>query len=168
MNGGRVTTGVHWARIVGLFAFWALVGCAAVMGGPIAVLLNIPSLILCLGGTLALALLTYGFAALRHALGALRVLVVNTQPVLLSTVDGTILRGCTGYAYACGALGTILGCVQMMATMDDPTCFGFYFAMCLLPLLYAVLLSEGLLRPAARRVDFLLNEYAESDAQRRS
>ena len=52
-------------------------------------------------------------------------------------------------AVAVGLAGTIIGQVQMLQRLDDPTAIGPALAVALLALLYGVLLSEGLYRPAA-------------------
>lgn len=126
---------------------------AIILGGRLELFFNIPSVVLVVGLTTAIGLMTYGVKDLARALFALRVVVAHMPEGLLCKRDAEILRGLTVYIYASGVIGTSIGIIQMLATLDDPSTVYQGLTVALLTLFYAVLISEGLFRPAARMIE---------------
>ena len=119
--------------------------CAAIMfGGSVLNFIDFPSLTLVLSLTLGVTLWSCSMQdismALRAALfgGSLEESdAVRGQAVFNRAADGAV---------ASGMLGTLIGLVQMLRHLDDPTVIGPAMAVALLTLLYGVLLGELCLR----------------------
>ena len=122
-----------------------LVTCAAMLfGGPLWSFIDLPSLLLVSGVTLGVTVWSCSmqdiFTALSSALfsGPLdEDDAVRGQAVFNRAADGAV---------AAGMLGTIIGLVQMLNHLDDPSVIGPAMAVALLTLLYGVLLGELCLR----------------------
>ena len=109
-------------------------------GRDIAAFMNAPSLLLTVGVTFFLLLGTYGTTFLRFVPdAALTFFTVRDAPNLLFA---DIAKTGSRYILGCGVLGTLIGFVQMLHTLDDPSQVGGGMALSLLTILYAVLSSE--------------------------
>ena len=60
-----------------------------------------------------------------------------------------VLQRAANVAVAAGTIGTIIGLVQMLQNLDDPSAIGPAMAVALLTLLYGLLLGEVVFRSAA-------------------
>ena len=71
-----------------------------------------------------------------------------------------VIRGLITPLYASGMIGTLIGLVQMLATLEYPSQIGAGMAVAMLTILYSVLGAELILRPTAR----VLADLAEAPA----
>ncbi len=139
--------------IIGLGCFFGLLVLAAIMGGAPDTFVDMPSAIIVAGLTLGAGLMAFGFKDLWDGLWALRVFVVRVPDETLGGRQARVLRGLIPPAYAAGALGTIIGMMQMLATLKDLSSVRAGIACDILTVLYAIVLAEGLLRPGARYIE---------------
>jgi flagellar motor component MotA len=110
----------------------------------------------CIGLTLAIGVASFGVDDLLRAVAALRCLVI--KPGAVSQRDVQVVRGLITPLYASGMIGTLIGLVQMLASLKDPSQIGAGMAIAMLTILYSVLGAELILRPAAR----LMADLAEA------
>jgi chemotaxis protein MotA len=198
------------ATIFGLVGGMALVGITIVLGGNVAIFINIPSMILVFGGTMAAILINYPlgdvlsvfntakntfihrltpteslveklveFATIARREGILaleshaedsgddflqksiQLAIDGTPPELIKDVLTTeiafmedrhvmgqsIINNMAAFAPAFGMIGTLIGLVQMLATLDDPSKIGGGMAVALLTTLYGALLANLIFLP---------------------
>ena len=133
--------------LLGGFIIFMVTVAAMLFGGSLVAFINLPSLTLVLGVTLGVTVWSCSmqdvFLALRAALFAESLDESDTargQAVFNRAADGAV---------AAGMLGTLIGLVQMLQRLDDPTAIGPAMAVALLTLLYGVLLGELCLRSMA-------------------
>lgn len=122
-----------------------LVTCLAILfGAPLVTFIDLPSLILVLGATLAV---TVWSCSLQDIFSALRSALLSSSLEEDDAVRGqAVFNRAADGAVAAGTLGTLIGLVQMLQQMDDPSAIGPAMAVALLTLLYGVLLGELCLR----------------------
>ncbi len=130
-------------RIIGFLAFGAVVIAAILLGGDLAAYVNIPYVVLVIGGTGALLLLTLGhdgcFIAMRLAVFGKRS-AEDTQTA--ERGDPVVFfRLAAAYALTLGFVGTLIGLVAMLSNMDDPSKIGAGMAAALLSPLYGGLIA---------------------------
>ena len=198
------------ATVVGLFAGIALVMITIVLGGNVAIFINVPSFIMVVGGTMAATLINFplsdvlsvfntaknsfiqkastteriieklvefatvarreGILALEsHASDAgdeflqksVQLAIDGTAPELIKDILTTeiafmedrhvmgqsIIAAMAAFAPAFGMVGTLIGLVAMLATLDDPSKIGGGMAIALLTTLYGALLANLLFLP---------------------
>lgn len=198
------------ATIIGLIAGISLVAITIIMGGNIAIFINIPSFVLVVGGTLAATLINFpmsdvlsvfntakntfiqrvattehlieklvsfatvarreGILALEsHAADAgdeflqksVQLAIDGTAPELIKDILTTeiafmedrhamgqsILNAMATFAPAFGMIGTLIGLVSMLATLDDPSKIGLGMAVALLTTLYGALMANLIFLP---------------------
>src|SRR5690606_27445486 len=77
----------------------------------------------------------------------------------LSTVSGrqvraaSVLRKCAEVSPAMGLIGTLVGLVQMLGSLDDPATIGPSMAVALLTTFYGALLANMVFMPLAAKLD---------------
>lgn len=198
------------ATLVGLIAGVALVLITIALGGDFGIFIDLPSIILVFGGTIAATLINFplsdvlsvfntakntfvernapteklieklvefatvarreGILALEnHAARAddeflqksIQLAIDGTAPELIKDILTTeiafmedrhsmgqsILAAMAAYAPAFGMIGTLIGLVAMLATLDDPSKIGGGMAIALLTTLYGALLANLILLP---------------------
>jgi hypothetical protein len=103
------------SRLFGLIGFLSLVSLAIVLGGDIGAFVNIPSIIVCLGGTVMLSMFSAGAKDLAHAGKHFRRVfgLESTEPILSSDVE--VVRGAISYLYASGVIGFGIALIQMFS-----------------------------------------------------
>jgi len=146
------------SRLIGAAAFFTLVLVAFAMSGNIGVIFNLPSLIICVGGMISLSMVAYGVERQSRALGLMaRVLLpIYVSSDMFGPADVRVFRGMIASLYASGAVGFMIGVIQMLTQLDDTAAIGPAMAVALLCPFYSLLGAEGLLRPmAAHLVDKL-------------
>jgi hypothetical protein len=127
------------------------------MGGAPGIWVHLPSFLFSVGLIVAPTLTAYGVRALCHALWSIRVLIVNVSPDRISLRDASILRDLSVRLHLAGVIGTLIGLVQLLASIDDPSQLWGGLAVSLLPLFTAFIIAEVILRPAAQRNGFPLD-----------
>lgn len=203
------------ATVIGLVSGIALVMITILMGGNIMLFINLPSVILVMGGTIAATLINFplsdvlsvfnsaknsfihraesaehlierlvefatvarreGILALEsHAEDAgneflqrsVQLAVDGTAPELIKDILTTeiafmedrhamgqgILNAMALFAPAFGMIGTLIGLIQMLATLDDPSTIGAGMAVALITTLYGALMANMLFLPLAGKL----------------
>ncbi len=124
-------------RIVGFFVAFALLGAVVLLSTQFKPLINIPSLLLVIGVGGAGWLLAKGSRGLE--------LAAKTLVGTLHSVDGAeaalVARSGNRAYWWAALLGTLIGLVQMLQRLDDPSTIGPAVAMALLCPFYATLFS---------------------------
>jgi len=203
------------ATLLGIASAFGLVIFAIIMGGGISLFINLPSLMIVLGGTFGATMINY---PIRDVLGALKVVknVFLSKPASLNevvgkfvefagkarregilslesnaktirddffrkgiqlSVDGVepqsikeildteinflrdrhqlgaeIFQTMGAFAPALGMIGTLIGLVQMLQSMDDPNSIGPAMAVALLTTFYGSMLSNLVCLPVAGKL----------------
>jgi len=127
-----------------------LIGAAIALGGPAAIFVNLPSAMVVFGGLVFCLLAHFSFAQVKAAFTA----PFSSAPLEAEARKSAVavLTSARMIAVGLGCVGSLIGLVQMLANMDDPSAIGPAMAVALLTLFYAVLLSELVLGPLAHRV----------------
>lgn len=205
------------ATVSGLICGFALIASAILMGGDSKSFIDIPSILIVFGGTLAVTTTCFSFAEIGHTFkvimktvfygsrdaseAAIQVLqvaemarkqgVLSLQNVLESikndafmhkgismVVDGTpgeeveailrrdmqatvmrhikstgVIRKAGEFAPAMGLIGTLVGLVQMLGHLDDPSTIGPSMAVALLTTFYGAVLANMVLLPLASKLE---------------
>lgn len=207
------------ATVIGLGAGSVLIVAAIVLGGSALIFINVPSLLIVLGGTIAATLIKYSIADMANTVSVIMktFTVRNASPVdlvdrikdmaeiarregllalegkdhgdaflskglslLADGVDASqvvmvldrelqyskerhkkgqsILKGMGATAPAFGMIGTLIGLVQMLASMDDPSKIGPAMAVALLTTLYGAVFANLVFLPLADKLDLRSKE----------
>ncbi|MEK9673840.1 MAG: MotA/TolQ/ExbB proton channel family protein [Rhodospirillaceae bacterium] len=210
-------TTIDGATILGLFVGFALIAVSIVMGGSPGSFLNVPSVLIVIGGTFAITTASFslqemgrtirvasktftrnnrdpssvafqtlqiaemarkqGVLALQNVIGGVR-----SEPLLLigldMVIDGTpgeeveailrrdmqatyqrhqksinVLRRMAELSPAMGLIGTLIGLVQMLGNLDDPSKIGPSMAVALLTTFYGAVLSNMVFTPLANKLE---------------
>ncbi|HYD99914.1 MAG TPA: MotA/TolQ/ExbB proton channel family protein [Alphaproteobacteria bacterium] len=216
--------GLDLSTILGLGAALLLIGLAIAAGGRVAAFFDLPSVLIVLGGTLAVTTASFSFADMarlpgllgrmlatrRHEPGtvgqamldvadlarrqgtpALRALIADMRgdaplaravglvieglpPDQLEHLLGTeyegaaarwrraaaLLRRAAEVAPAMGLIGTLIGLVQMLGRLQEPSAIGPAMALALLTTFYGALLAYVVLQPLAAKLDRAADEEA--------
>lgn len=214
---GRRNRRIDPATLLGLFAAFGLVALAMAIGGSPESFLDAPALLIVLGGTFGVTIVSYSLeevlrtqpiiaktilrsvpqpektaqkmidlAMLSRQQGVLAIedavntdignpfgrhalqMVVDGQPpedieiVLKREIDemshrhyngAGILRKAAETAPAMGLIGTLIGLVQMLGNLDDPSTIGPNMAIALLTTFYGAVLSSMLFAPLASKLE---------------
>lgn len=214
---GSARSSLDLATVIGLVCGFGLITTAIVLGGSPGSFINIPSILIVIGGTLAVttacfSLVEIGRTArvmtktlfrttrdpsdaaihvLQIAETARRQGVLSIQAVLESArmepflhkgmsmvVDGTpgeevetilkrdlyatvqrhmksasVLRKAAEFAPAMGLIGTLIGLVQMLGSLDDPSTIGPAMAVALLTTFYGAVLANMFFSPLASKLE---------------
>lgn len=203
------------ATVVGIVAGFGLIVVSILMGGVPGIFVNIPSIIIVFGGTLASTLINYplrdvlsvlgpvrnaffheerdpadlirklvefatiarkeGILALENHAGdagdeflqkSIQLAIDGTSPELIKDILTTevafmedrhasgqaILSAMGAAAPAFGMIGTLIGLVQMLATMDDPSSIGAGMAVAILTTLYGAIAANVVFLPTAGKL----------------
>jgi chemotaxis protein MotA len=220
----KSSSAVDLATIIGLIAGFGLITAAIVLGGDGLAFLNPPSMLIVIGGTLAVTSMCFTLREMAGSMGilgkaffyssrdpsdaAMQVLEISDmarkngvlslqnmldslkqEPFLykgmLMIVDGTpgeeveailhldrnatiqrhrqganILRKAAEFAPAMGLIGTLIGLVQMLGNLEDPSSIGPAMAVALLTTFYGAVLANMVFSPMASKLE--LNSVAEA------
>jgi len=201
------------ATVIGVVFGTAILLAAIIMGGSAGLFVNIPSILIVVGGTVATAFIRFSMGdvinSIKVALNAFFVKLSNPQEVIqeivnlaniarknglivleqqpiedpflkkaiMYCVDGheaefieevlkkevdltverhevgqNVFKGMGDSAPAFGMIGTLVGLVQMLATMDDPASIGPAMAVALLTTLYGAVLANLFFIPLADKL----------------
>jgi chemotaxis protein MotA len=220
----KVKSSLDLATILGLVSVFGLVALAIYLGGDVKSFFNPPSILIVVGGTLAIVTVCYSISEVaRTGRIVLKTLTQNIrdpseaamqvlqfsdlarkkgvlslqnmmdslkeQPFLykgmLMIVDGTpseevetilrldrnatierhkkgasILRKAAEFAPAMGLIGTLIGLVQMLGNLEDPSTIGPAMAVALLTTFYGAVLANMVFSPMAAKLE--RNSVAEA------
>ncbi len=134
--------------IVRSFSIYRLIGTIGVFSvilfpilkANVFLFINIPSAILTYGITFFLLLNNFGKDFIEYLPNS--ILCFFAVPVEKKTVFAEISKYGSRYVIASGLIGTLIGLVQMLQSMDDPSIIGPSIAIALLPTFYAILAAE--------------------------
>ncbi|MFO7783471.1 MAG: motility protein A [Thermodesulfobacteriota bacterium] len=203
------------ATIIGIFTAFALVISAILMGSGLALFINIPGLMIVVGGTLGATMINYplpdilkvinvvknaffhrkqtvqeligefvnlagtarreGILALESSIGdmkdefmrkGLQLSIDGLEPGSIKDILGTEIESIQDrhklgadifttlgtFSPALGMIGTLIGLVQMLQTMDDPSTIGPAMAVALLTTFYGALLANVVFLPIAGKL----------------
>jgi len=212
---------MDFATIVGIICAFALVCSAIMLGGDIGLFLDVPSLMIVLGGTMGATLINYplpdmlkvfkvvknaffhrgvtvqgtiadfvtlagiarreGILALEPSMAemkdeflrkGLQLSVDGLEPSSIRDILGTeivsiqerhklgseIFTTLGTFAPALGMIGTLIGLVQMLKTMDDPSSIGPAMAVALLTTFYGAILANLFCLPVAGKLKTRSNQ----------
>lgn len=146
-------------RLLGAVTLLGLLSLAVLIGSPLEVFFDIPSLLLTLGGGAA-AWLTMSGRGVREVFTTLRA----TQPSKsdLAASLHTVRTGRRAF-WLVGVLGTLIGLIQMLQALDDPAAIGPALAVSLITLVYAFLANIFFIAPLEQRV--IARRCAQSDSE---
>lgn len=130
-------------RFLGFVAMMGLIAAAVMFGAPITVFIDVPSAILVLGVTTCGAFMSFPAGRLVAAFFG------SGGGAEEAAQRAHVLHRVADLAVASGLVGTIIGLVQMLQGLDDPTAIGPAMAVALLTLFYGVVLGELVLRSLA-------------------
>jgi chemotaxis protein MotA len=214
---GRAKSGLDAATVIGLVCGFGLIGGAIFLGGQPASFINVPGIMIVIGGTFAVTTMCFSISevtrtarilsktvfytgrdpseatvnVLRVADLARRQGVLSLQGVMDAlksepflhkgismVVDGTpgeevelilhrdiqatiqrhqsstnVLRKAAEFAPAMGLIGTLIGLVQMLGSLDDPTTIGPSMAVALLTTFYGAVLANLVFSPLAAKLE---------------
>lgn len=214
---GKAKSSMDMATIIGLITGFGLVVAAIVMGGAPESFINIPSILIVVGGTLAVTTMCFSLSEMmrtfsiigktmtysahdpseaavqvlkiaelsrRQGVLSLQAVLKNLQsePLLYKgmamVVDGTpgeeveailrrdlsatlqrhqksanVLRKAAEFAPAMGLIGTLIGLVQMLGNLADPTNIGPAMAVALLTTFYGAVLANMVFSPMSAKLE---------------
>ena len=214
---GPARSSIDLATVIGLVCGFGLITTAIVLGGSPGSFINIPSILIVIGGTLAVTTACFSLVEIGRTArvmtktlfkttrdpsdAAIHVLqiaetprrqgVLSIQAVLESArmepflhkgmsmvVDGTpgeevetilkrdlyatvqrhtksasVLRKAAEFAPAMGLIGTLIGLVQMLGSLDDPSTIGPAMAVALLTTFYGAVLANMFFSPLASKLE---------------
>lgn len=212
--GGRT---VDIATVIGLICGFAMIVTAIVLGGSPESFINPPSILIVIGGTLAITTVCFSFAEMGSTVKVIgQTMFRNTQEPfdaaykalqvaeisrkqgvlalqnvvtsirdepffhqgILMVIDGTpgeevehilrrdlqsmmmrhrqsasVLRKMAEFAPAMGLIGTLIGLVQMLGNLQDPTTIGPAMAVALLTTFYGAVLANMVFLPLASKLE---------------
>lgn len=203
------------STIIGILAAFGLMISAIMQGGSLLVFINIPSVIIVLGGTIGTVFVHYPFGEVFGAFGVARKAffhkalvpsdtinklityagkarkegILSLQSVMSEIDDEFFLKGLqmavdgqepeslkdmlereieyvmdrhekgaeifvslAAYAPAMGMIGTLIGLVQMLQTMDDPSSIGPAMAVALLTTFYGAVIANVICTPMSGKL----------------
>ncbi len=203
------------ATIIGLLGGSALVLSAVIIGGSALIFVNIPGVLIVVGGTLATCFIKFSMEDVINTIKvAMKAFLVKMEPpgetvtrlvalakiakkeglialenektedpftakavqylsdgideglikdmlnkdirltVQRHSVGQSVFKGMGASAPAFGMIGTLIGLVQMLASMDDPSSIGPAMAVALLTTLYGALIANLVCLPIAEKLAF--------------
>lgn len=143
------------AGILGILVAFCSLVVLTVLGGSITHFINIPSIVFVTCVALGLQLATVGGTALSDLSLGLRSLFFESPPSALRAGLATDLRAFARYLYVAGILGSIIGLIQILASVSDWSVLGAALSTAAMSAFYATILAECIVRPCANRIDYL-------------
>ena len=124
-----------------------LVAAGMMLGGPLTSFVDIPSVLMVVGITVGSTFWSSPMSDIRLAAAK----SLGSGPLTEEDAHRAhaVLQHAANVAVAGGTIGTVIGLVQMLQNLDDPSAIGPAMAVALLTLLYGLLLGEVFLRSAA-------------------
>ena len=139
--------------IIGLSGVVGLMLCGILMGSPLIIFFDPTSVLITLGGTVALLTATHGFSASIQAIGGgLKGMFANAERLDVETHEHSAHIAQSGgtLCITMGVMGATIGLVQMFTNLSDPSAIGPAMAVALLTSFYAVMLNLLIFVPVSR------------------
>ena len=140
-------------RIMGVVAAVACVVVGIILGSPLSYFFDVTSIFLVVVGSGAMAAVTYGRASGR-LLSALGGWFFGAESDACSSKEhrevADMAIGFGQYALLAGALGTLIGQVQMLQNLSDPSAIGPALAVSLLTLFYGGIIHMVIAVPVSQ------------------
>ena len=139
--------------IIGLLGVVALMVCGILLGSPLFIFVDVPSVLITVGGTVALLTATHGLRAWFAAVGGGFVaMLTNGERLDVETHEHNAHIAQSGgtLCICMGVMGATIGLIQMLANLEDPTAIGPAMAVALLTSFYAVMLNLLVFVPVSR------------------
>ena len=134
--------------LISSFVFVALVCAGIVMGGELLGFIDLPSIVIVIGGMSCATVGSFPLHVIGEAIGdALGKITIENEERVLRSYH--VLSKMGDFAVASGLMGTVIGLVNMLANLDDPSAIGPAMAVALLTMLYGVILGEFVCRTLA-------------------
>lgn len=151
------------ATLIGLVAGFTLVLVA--IGNNLAIFVDIPSLLIVVGGTLAITMVSFpladvvGFLSyVKHALLPPQA-DADREKAMREMEKGILMLGrMKTYAQAMGWIGVLLGAVIILKNVDDPATLGPGAALMLLTALYGTIIAFMICWPLRTKLEVYLDE----------
>jgi flagellar motor component MotA len=137
-------------RFIYLILALGLIDAAILLGGELSLFVNAPSILIVVGCGFSFTLAAHGYAGLKNAMSAACGTKINngkegsSHALVLLTLRNSFLGA--------GAVGTFIGLVQMLVSLDDPSLVGPSLAVALLTMTYGFILAELVVTPAMDRM----------------
>jgi flagellar motor component MotA len=139
--------GLSFGKLLGFVLLVSSVLLGIVLGSPLSSFFNAPSVVLVLGLLLGGVFSSHSWADVRQGFCA------YFGPEQLSESEArkgySLFSRLSELALGAGLIGTLIGLVQMLQALDDPTKIGPALALALLTLFYGVIFSVFVFRGAA-------------------
>ena len=126
----------------------SLLLAAMLLGGSLMTFVNLPSILIVLGGMVCFSLAHHDAGAIKEAIRN----ALGNEPSANLQKDISVLATLRKTTYGSGVAGTIIGLIQMLQNLDDPSAIGPAMAVALLTALYSVLIVEFIIDPMSNRV----------------
>jgi flagellar motor component MotA len=140
--------------IIGIVGFVGITVAAILMGSPLFTFFDVSATICCVGGTIFLLGAIHGFGTSAAAIGSgLRGLLwSNPEHQGTEAHEHNAHIASTGgiLCMLMGGLGALIGLIQMLQNMNDPTTIGPAMAFALLSTFYAIVLNMLIFVPVGR------------------
>ena len=132
--------------LISAAVFTGIVISAIHMGGSVASFIDIPSLTLVLGCLAAGTTWSFSFDQIANAF---RVALQGNANESKARQAHLVFVKMSDFSIGAGLIGTLIGLVQMLKNLDDPTVIGPAMAVALLTLLYGIILGAFVFRSMA-------------------
>jgi flagellar motor component MotA len=126
----------------------ALFLAAMLLGGTLWAFYNMPSILIVTGGLVCFSLAHHDYSSIKEAIGH----ALGNEPSPNVQKDISVLATLRKTAYGSGVAGTLIGLIQMLQNLDDPSNIGPAMAVALLTALYSVLIVEFIIDPLSNRI----------------
>ncbi len=126
----------------------ALIAAAMLMEGSFSAFISLPSLLIVISGMCCFSLAHHSFSDIKQAFQ--HALSDSASPNLQK--DLSVIATVRKTTYGSGIAGTLIGLIQMLQNLDDPSRIGPAMAVAILTAFYSVLLVEFLIDPMANRI----------------
>ena len=150
------------ATIIGLVSFFTLIFLGM---GDLFFFVNVPAILIVIGGTTALTLVSFPLADVVGLFGYIKYALLPPKPdvdqdrVVREMEKGIFMLGrIKTFAQVTGWLGMFIGVVLTLNNMDDPTKIGPGVALALLTPLYGIILAHALCWPLCTKLEVYLSE----------
>jgi len=126
----------------------SLLLAAMLLGGSLMAFINLPSILMVVGGLVCFSLAHHDAGSIKDAIAH----ALGDEPISNHQKDISVLATLRKTTYGSGVAGTLIGMIQMLQNLDDPSAIGPAMAVAMLTVLYSVLIVEFLIDPLTNRI----------------